>query len=108
MRMADRVQFERAVPRSAIRGILASSEILAVPSVWPDPCPLVVLEALASGLPILAARSGGIPELGQNACLYHQPGDIDGLARQLELLLTDSRLRDDMAGRARRRAEELS
>lgn len=40
----------------------ASSDICVVPSLWQDPCPLVVAEAAASGLPIVGIASGGIPD----------------------------------------------
>jgi glycosyltransferase involved in cell wall biosynthesis len=106
-RLGDRVRFERSVPRSAIPALLTHSDILAVPSTWPDPCPLVMLEGLASGLPILGSRSGGIAELGANACLYHRPGAVDELAQQLEELLTKPTLRRSLGAAARARGEQL-
>jgi glycosyltransferase involved in cell wall biosynthesis len=42
---------------------LNSIDLLAVPSLWNDPCPLVVAEAILTGVPVIASRRGGIPEL---------------------------------------------
>ena len=104
----DRVEFERSLPRSAIAETMRGSDVLAVPSTWPDPCPLVVLEGLASGLAMVAARAGGIPELGGDACRYHDAHDVDGLAQQLELLLADTDTRQALGRSARRRALQLT
>jgi glycosyltransferase involved in cell wall biosynthesis len=105
--LADRVEFERRLPRSAVAESMRRSDVLAVPSTWPDPCPLVMLEGLASGLAVVAARTGGIPELGADACSYHEPDDVDGLAQQLELLIGDAGARGALAESARRRALQL-
>lgn len=40
----------------------ANLDLLLVPSVWPEPNALVILEAFAAGVPVLAFRAGGIPE----------------------------------------------
>lgn len=48
-------------------------DVLAVPSLWNDPCPLVVGEAISTGVPVLGARRGGIPGLireGVDGFLY--------------------------------------
>jgi glycosyltransferase involved in cell wall biosynthesis len=59
-------------------------DVLIVPSLWHDPKPLVVLEALAWGKPVLAARRGGIPEVveeGKTGFLFDpaSPGDLTSL-----------------------------
>lgn len=105
--LADRVEFERSLPRSAVTETMRASDILAVPSTWPDPCPLVVFEGLASGLAVVAARAGGIPEIGDQTCRYHEPGDVEGLVDQLEALLRDGDLRRSLGQAARRRALQL-
>lgn len=42
--------------------LLGSVDVLVVPSIWQDTAPLVILEAFAHGVPVLAAKRGGIPE----------------------------------------------
>jgi glycosyltransferase involved in cell wall biosynthesis len=106
--LEDRITFERSLPRAEIPVAMRRSDVLAVPSAWPDPCPLTLLEGMSSGLAVVAARTGGIPEVGGAACRYHEVGDVDALAHQLEAVLSDADLRADLGRAARARAGELT
>ena len=46
----------------------ANLDLLLVPSVWQEPNPLVILEAFAAGVPVIAFRAGGIPEILDQVC----------------------------------------
>ena len=64
---------------------------------------VVTLEAMAAGVPVVAFRVGGLPELvrpGQTGLLA-EPGDCDELARQASALLADPALARTMSGQAR-------
>lgn len=57
-------------------------DLLVIPSLWHEPLGRIVLEANSFGLPVLAARRGGIPEIvfpGKTGWLF-EPDDTDGLA----------------------------
>jgi glycosyltransferase involved in cell wall biosynthesis len=57
------------VGRDFLRGI----DALIVPSLWDDPLPTVIIEALSAGVPVIGARRGGIPEMiecGVNGLLF--------------------------------------
>jgi glycosyltransferase involved in cell wall biosynthesis len=73
-----------------------SAAVVVVPSIWPEPCPTVALEALAFGRPVVASRIGGLPDLvadGSNGLLV-PPGDPNALATAITTLLGDrSRLK---------------
>ncbi len=82
-----------------------ASDVLAYAS-RADNCPLVVLEAMASGLPIVASAVGGIPELvgdGDTGFLV-AVGDVRALRDGLRRILVDPELAERMAVRARMRA----
>ena len=72
-----------------------SIDLLVVPSLWEEPFGMIVLEAYMHGVPVIAARRGGLPEIvddGTTGCLYDpaQPqsmfGAIDGFVRHRERL----------------------
>jgi glycosyltransferase involved in cell wall biosynthesis len=59
--LADRV---RMLPfREDIRDVLAGCDVFVLPSTRPDPFPNTVLEAMASGLPVVASAAGGVREM---------------------------------------------
>ncbi len=104
----DRVHFQPFIDRAAILDEYRLASVFCVPSNWDDPCPLTVLEGLASGLPTVASRRGGIPEIGGDAALYFDPPDVDSLAERLAHLLDDEQARSERGVRARARAETFS
>lgn len=65
----------------------ADVDCLVVPSAWKDPAPLVVNEARSRGLPVIASRIGGLPELVPESCqpLLFQPGDAADLVAKVRL-----------------------
>jgi glycosyltransferase involved in cell wall biosynthesis len=80
--------------REEIRRAYRDLDVVVVPSLWPENCPNVILEAFAHGIPVVAANIGGIPELVRhesNGLLFERK-DADGLARQLRRLLTEQGL----------------
>jgi glycosyltransferase involved in cell wall biosynthesis len=64
-----------------------------------------LIAAMASGLPCVASRTGGIPEVtGENAALLFEPGDPAGLAAALEMLAGDPAVREAYSSRGSERA----
>lgn len=96
----DGVRAHGAIGHDRVVKALASIDALVVPSIWPENSPLVIREAFLAGIPVIASRIGGIPELvedGRNGLLF-RPGDVDDLHRVLVRCLQDPallpRLRD--------------
>jgi spore coat protein SA len=88
------VSFQPYCSGPALGARFRGADIACVPSCWQDPMPLVVLEAMASGLPVVASRSGGIPEmLAAGGGLLVERGSVQQLADALELLATNTTLR---------------
>jgi glycosyltransferase involved in cell wall biosynthesis len=96
------VKFCGAFGNGQSADVYSRFDLLVVPSLWPENSPLVIHEAFMAGVPVVAARSGGIPELvtdGVNGVLY-DPASPAALADVLRgLILRPDRLAQ-MAGRA--------
>jgi GT2 family glycosyltransferase/glycosyltransferase involved in cell wall biosynthesis len=91
---APNVHLHGPVPRAQIPATFASIDVLAVTSIWPENSPFVIHEAFLAGVPVVASRIGGIPELiedGRNGLLF-RPGDAADLAATLRRCLDDSAL----------------
>jgi glycosyltransferase involved in cell wall biosynthesis len=108
--MPANVHFLEKWPNAAVRAAWQRAEIGVVPSVWPEPFGIVVIEALAAGTPVVASRAGGIPEIigdGREGLLV-PPGEPGPLADALERLLADPALRTCMSLAARARARRYT
>ncbi len=93
--MSTRVNLLGYLPPERICEVLVRSGLLVTPSIWEEPLGLVVLEAMACGVPVVASSVGGIPEIVQHNLngLLVKPGDPDALARAITLIIDDPRLR---------------
>ena len=58
-----RVFFNGSTNPECIDKFFSEIDVLVAPSIWPENQPLVIMEAMASGRPVIASRIGGIPEL---------------------------------------------
>jgi len=85
------------------------ASIALVPSVWPEPCPTVALEAMSFGLPIIGSNIGGIPDLVEDGCsgLLVPPNDPDRLAESIYAILTDHELHNKLSQGARARSQQF-
>ena len=93
--------------RFDIPKILAESDIFVLPSRW-EGLPLTIIEAMMSGLPVVATRVGGIPELvddGVNGYLVPSR-DVNALAKAIRKLVSDVELRERMGKAGREKAIE--
>ncbi|AYF99596.1 glycosyltransferase family 4 protein [Protaetiibacter intestinalis] len=87
--IAERVNFRGRVSDEVLRSTLTSASVFAMPS-RAELQSIATMEALASGLPVVAADAMALPHLvhpGENGYLY-QPGDIDEFAAHLRAVLT--------------------
>jgi glycosyltransferase involved in cell wall biosynthesis len=107
LRLDDRVVFTGDVEDP--KPLYAAFDVTVVPSVQPEPFGCVVMESMAVGTPVIGSRSGGIPEqiIDQKTGLLFTPGDEVDLARALERVMSDERLRLDMGRKSRQHYIEM-
>jgi glycosyltransferase involved in cell wall biosynthesis len=88
------VELAGGFPEQAAGEAYARFDVLVVPSLWPENAPLVISEAFLAGLPVVAARIGGMPELvvHQANGLLFEPFSVEGLASALGRLIEDPAL----------------
>ncbi|UCF05273.1 MAG: glycosyltransferase family 4 protein [bacterium] len=92
-----------------LRRILSGAQFVVLPSRWYENLPFAVMEAFASGKPVVASRVGGIPEMvedGINGYLF-PIGDVDALSVCLGRMLADPGKRSEMGRRGREKAGSL-
>ena len=111
--LGTRVRFHGALPRYEVSRLIAAADVFCLPSVPTaqgkrEGIPVVLMEAMACGLPVVASRLSGIPELVGDGItgILVEPRDSVGLADALEILRADPPLRLDM-GRAGRQVVEV-
>lgn len=105
-RFPDGVIVVENVPHGDVLRAWAHCAIAVVPSRWPEPCPLVALEAMAAGRPLVASAVGGLPDLvldGTTGILV-PPGDVSALRASILQLLTEPERCARMGRAARQRA----
>jgi glycosyltransferase involved in cell wall biosynthesis len=97
---SNRVKFLGYQKREVISDLFQGSLFLLYPS-REDAQPLVILEALAIGLPVVASNVGMIPEILQNGSGFtFDPGDIEGMLHACENLIEDKLLWESTVAKA--------
>ena len=107
--ITDRVVATGPLERKELLEEYARAEVLVLPSRF-EPFGIVLLEAMAAGLPVVASRVGGIPEVvdaGTTGILV-PPGQPAPLAEAIASLLDDPARAAQLGAAGRRRAEQYS
>ena len=94
--LAGRVRHAGYVAASERRALFEGAAAL-VHAAFEEGFGLTVLEAMTTGVPVVAANRGAIPEVAGDAALLIDPDDADALAGALERLVDDEALRDRMS-----------
>ena len=112
-RMIARLQLKRHVifmgrlPREDVTSLYADHDVLIFPSVWDEPFGITLLEAMASGIPVVATATGGAAEIleeHENALVFSR-GDAAGCAGCIGRLLTNPELYERLRTGGRRTVE---
>ncbi|MFP4001935.1 MAG: glycosyltransferase family 4 protein [Thermoplasmata archaeon] len=92
------IRFLGKVDHENISAIYDRSDVIVVPSLWPEPLSRVLLESAHLGKPILATDIGGNPEVvknGYNGFLFRP--EVDDLTAKLERILNEDEKREEMS-----------
>jgi glycosyltransferase involved in cell wall biosynthesis len=105
--LGERVVFTGAIDRNSLRVLYSNAYCFILPSLA-EAFPMVLLEAMASGIPPIGSTAGGIPDIiidGVNGLLFKRR-DWKDLANKLLMLIEDKNFRNKLAINARKHVEE--
>jgi len=103
--LGDRVRFVTGISDTELAELCASAEIAVVPSLY-EGFSLPAVEHMASGTPLVASRTGALPEVTGDAAVLVEPGDPEELAATLRDLLDSPRRREELSALAWQRVQE--
>jgi glycosyltransferase involved in cell wall biosynthesis len=103
--LGDRVQFVSGITDAKLAELIATAEIAVVPSLY-EGFSLPAVEHMASGTPLIASRTGALPEVTGDAALLVTPGDAEELAAALRRLHDSPAERERLSSAALRRVAE--
>ena len=108
LQIAERVSFHGAVPSVEMPAQYHNIDLLALPSLtrpnWKEQFGRVLVEAIASGVPVIGSSSGAIPGVIGDAGLIVPEGDTAALAAAIEKLRDDGPLYAEFKRKGRARA----
>src|SRR3989338_1289592 len=109
--LSGHVIFLNFIENTELNRYYRLADVFVMPSLttitWEDQFPFAIVEAMASGLPVVVTNSGGMPELiGDTGRIYPQ-GNYRELAGHLLEIFSDDKLRETVAVKSRQRAEEM-
>ncbi|HEY3054895.1 MAG TPA: glycosyltransferase family 1 protein [Thermoanaerobaculia bacterium] len=103
---APRIVHLDYLPPAQLATAYAHADVFVFPSLY-EGFGFPLLEAMTHGVPVIAARSSSLPEIGGDAALYFDPSSTRELAELLRRVLRDEVLRKDLVARGREHAAQF-
>jgi glycosyltransferase involved in cell wall biosynthesis len=103
---AERLHFHDFVPHGGLVRLYAQADLFVLPSLY-EPFGIPLIEAMASGIPVVASRCGGIPDIvldGVTGCLVERE-NVEDLTSTIGRLFDDTDWRMAMGRAGRERVE---
>ncbi len=105
--LAEGLSVSWLAARHDVVALIQSADVAVVPSLWPEPLSRSVMEPLACGVPVVATRVGGNPEIltGWLSEYLVEPDDVEGLAQKVASLYRWRQDQPDLGTLCRSEAE---
>jgi len=107
LKLEDDVIFTGYIPEEDLPALYNGASAFVFPSLY-EGFGLPPLEAMACGCPVITSNTSSLPEVVGDAGIMVDPNDVDELAKQIERVLTDKKLRDSMIKKGLKQAKKFS
>jgi len=101
--LSDAVHVVNGISDEELAGLLASAEVMCVPSLY-EGFSLPTVEAMSCGTPVVASRAGALPEVVGDCAVLVEPGDSEALAGAIRELVESPEERTRLGAAGRQRA----
>jgi len=101
------VRFLDFVPFQDMHLLYGAADVFVNPCVY-EGCPNTVLQAMASGRPVIVADHGGSADVGDGAALMASSMDVDDLAEKMQVVALDEKLRREMSAKSVARSAQFT
>jgi glycosyltransferase involved in cell wall biosynthesis len=105
--LSGRILTPGYVSRGELESLYCAASVFLFPS-FEEGFGIPVLEAMARGIPVVAARTSSLPEVGGDAACYVDPHSDEEIASEVRRIVEDERLRARLTGLGRERAARFS
>jgi glycosyltransferase involved in cell wall biosynthesis len=106
-RLGGRIHTPGYVSPSQLDSLYSAANIFLFPS-FEEGFGIPVLEAMARGVPVLAANGSSLPEVGGDAAAYVNPHSVEEIAAKVRQIADDGNVREEMTQRGRARARRFT
>ena len=102
------IEFNGICSKSEVLSMMKEAELLVVPSLWHEPFGLVVIEAFATGLPVVTTGQGALSELVEDSVtgLHYKSFDSQDMADKINYLVASPSIKEKLSKNARKEYEE--
>lgn len=107
LKLSGCVKFIGYVPDEDLPAIYQGAKVFAYPALW-EGFGLPVLEAMASGVPVLTSDTSSLSEIAEGAAMLVDPLSVRSISEGLLQLLTDEKLREELSRKGLERAKGFS
>lgn len=105
--LKQRVVLTGYIEDSELENLYRAATMFVMPSLY-EGFGFPVVEAMRYGVPVLAARTSSLPEIGGDACEYAEPLSVDDFSQKMKLILSDNQLRLKMSVSSLNRSKNFS
>jgi glycosyltransferase involved in cell wall biosynthesis len=107
LQVRARIDFAGLVPESKLPALYRGARALVFPSLY-EGFALPVVEAMASGTPVVTSNVSAMPEIAGDATLLVDPSSVQQIADAIQQIMSDASLRDQLRERGLARASQFS